>query len=47
MMYQQLRNDPALRFETVEQIVAAAEAAMDRARTAISGWFGRLPQTDW
>ena len=46
MIYQQLRNDPALRFETVEQIVAAAQAAMDRARTAISGWFGRLPQTD-
>ena len=37
MIYEQLRNDPALRFETVEQIVAAAQAAMDRARTAISG----------
>ena len=46
MIYQHLRNDPALRFENVEQIVAAAQASMDRARAAIPDWFGRLPQTD-
>jgi uncharacterized protein (DUF885 family) len=45
-IYERLRNDPDLRFETPEQIVAAAQVAMDRARTAIPHWFGRLPQAD-
>jgi uncharacterized protein (DUF885 family) len=45
-IYQQLRNDPGLRFENVDQIVAAAQASMDRARAALPDWFGRLPETD-
>jgi uncharacterized protein (DUF885 family) len=45
-IYDQLRNDPALRFETSEQVLAGAQTAMDRARAAIPDWFGRLPQAD-
>ena len=45
-IYERLRNDPALRFETGEQVVAAAQSAMDRARAAIPDWFGRLPVAD-
>jgi uncharacterized protein (DUF885 family) len=45
-IYDTLRNDPALRFGTGEEVVAAAQNAMDRARAAIPDWFGRLPQAD-
>jgi uncharacterized protein (DUF885 family) len=45
-IYDRLRNDPELRFETGEQVVAAAQTAMDRARAAIPDWFGRLPVAD-
>ncbi len=45
-IYERLRNDPALRFEGREQVVAAAQDAMDRARNAVPDWFGRLPQAD-
>jgi uncharacterized protein (DUF885 family) len=45
-IYDRLRNDPDLRFGDGEQIVAAAQDAMDRARAAIPDWFGRLPQAD-
>ena len=45
-IYDRLRNDPELRFDTGEQIVAAAQSAMDRARAAIPDWFGRLPQAE-
>ncbi len=42
-IFDRLRNDPALRFDTPDQIVATAQGAMDRARAAIPEWFGRLP----
>ena len=45
-IYDRLRNDPALRFEHRDEIVAAAQNAMDRAQAAIPEWFGRLPQAD-
>jgi len=45
-IYDRLRNDPALRFETGEQVVAAAQDAMNRAKAAIPDWFGRLPIAD-
>ncbi len=45
-IYHQLRNDSDLRFENSEQIVAAAEHAMARAKDAIPNWFGRLPVAD-
>lgn len=43
-IFDRLRNDPELRFGSREEIVAAAQGAMDRARAAIPEWFGRLPQ---
>ena len=46
MIYHRLRTDPALRFDSVDEIVAAAQGTMDRARAAIPEWFGRLPQAD-
>jgi len=42
-IYGRLRNDAELRFETSDQIVAAAQDAMNRAEAAIPDWFGRLP----
>ena len=44
-IYARLRDGQDLRFETSEQIVATAEAAMRRAEAAVPSWFGRLPQT--
>lgn len=38
-----LRGDPALHFETADEIVAVAEASLARANAAIGDWFGRLP----
>jgi uncharacterized protein (DUF885 family) len=43
-IYERLRNDPALRFETADQVHQAAESALARAREAIPQWFGRLPE---
>ena len=43
-IYHQLRNDAELRFDTAEEIVAAAEGAMQRAKDAITRWFGILPE---
>ena len=40
-----LRDDPALRFETREQVRETAEDALRRATDAIGGWFGRVPAT--
>ncbi len=42
-IFERLRTDPALRFETSEQVLETAEGALDRARAAIPAWFGRLP----
>ncbi|HLA66703.1 MAG TPA: DUF885 domain-containing protein [Acidimicrobiia bacterium] len=42
-IYRRLRADPALRFETAEQVQQAAEGALARANAAIPKWFGRLP----
>jgi uncharacterized protein (DUF885 family) len=39
-----LRTDPALRFETAEEVFAAAQDTLARAQAAIPSWFGRLPQ---
>ncbi|MEN8114208.1 MAG: DUF885 domain-containing protein [Actinomycetota bacterium] len=43
-IYEQLRDDPDLRFSDADGIVAAAQSAMDRAAEAIPSWFGRLPK---
>lgn len=39
-----LRSDPAMHFETAEQVVEAAVQATERARGAIPAWYGRLPK---
>ncbi|MEX1287229.1 MAG: DUF885 domain-containing protein [Acidimicrobiia bacterium] len=45
-IFERLRDDPALHFETGEEVRAAAETAMARAKAAMGDWFGRLPQAD-
>jgi uncharacterized protein (DUF885 family) len=41
-----LRTDPALYFTTREQILEAAQTALDRAKAAIPRFFSVLPKTD-
>ncbi|MDJ0498159.1 MAG: DUF885 domain-containing protein [Acidimicrobiia bacterium] len=45
-IFDRLRNDPALRFNTGEEVRAASEAALAKAKAAMGDWFGRLPQAD-
>ena len=40
-----LRDDPELRFGDADSLVAAAQAAVERATDACPRWFGRLPST--
>jgi uncharacterized protein (DUF885 family) len=44
-IYGRLRNDQALRFDSAEEIVAAAQGALDRASSAMGKAFGRVPKT--
>jgi uncharacterized protein (DUF885 family) len=39
-----LRDDPALRFSTGDEVYEAAVTSLDRANEAVPGWFGRLPR---
>lgn len=41
-----LRTDRALYFDTADELVAAAQGALDRARAAMPRWFRTLPQAD-
>jgi uncharacterized protein (DUF885 family) len=41
-----LRSDPALHHTDAGEIVAASRAALARAKAAMPGWFGILPQAD-
>src|SRR4029079_11997505 len=41
-----LRSDPALHFQTEDEIAATADTALERARAAIPAWFGRLPAAE-
>jgi uncharacterized protein (DUF885 family) len=41
-----LRTDPALYFNTRDEVAEKAEEALDRARRALPRWFGRLPKAD-
>ncbi len=43
---ERLRTDPALYFGSRDEVAEKAEAALSRARDAISSWFGRLPKAD-
>ncbi len=43
-IYERLRSDETLRFVDPDDIVAAAQSALDKANAAIPGTFGTLPQ---
>lgn len=43
---QRLRTDETLFFQTEDEVEAAAEAALGRAKEAMPGFFGILPQAD-
>ncbi len=43
---ERLRTDPALYFETGDEVAEKAEAALSRAKSAIPAWFGSLPKAD-
>ena len=45
-VFERLRTDPNLRYGSGEEILADAEAALERAKAAMGDWFGRLPRTD-
>jgi uncharacterized protein (DUF885 family) len=45
-IFEALRSDPALHHTNADDIVAAATAALAKAKTAMTGWFGILPQAD-
>ncbi len=45
-IFDRLRNDLELRFQTSEEVRATAEQALRRAQDQVPSWFGRLPRAD-
>ena len=45
-LLERFRTEPQYLFRTREEIVAYAQAAIDRGKAAMPRWFGRLPQSD-
>jgi uncharacterized protein (DUF885 family) len=45
VIFRRLREDPALRFSTPEEIRAVAESALRRAEAAVPTWFEHVPTT--
>jgi uncharacterized protein (DUF885 family) len=45
-LLERFRTDPQYLFRTREEIVAYAQAAVERGREAMPRWFGRLPKSD-
>jgi uncharacterized protein (DUF885 family) len=45
-LLERFRTDPQYLFRTREEIVAYAQAAIERGREAMPRWFGRLPKSD-
>lgn len=45
-LLERFRTEPQFLFRTREEIVAYAQAAVERGRAAMPRWFGRLPQSD-
>ncbi len=45
-IFSTLRDDPELHFKEGEEVRAASEKAMDRAKEVMGDWFGRLPIAD-
>ncbi|ALG07517.1 DUF885 domain-containing protein [Kibdelosporangium phytohabitans] len=42
-VHHKLRTDPALKWNSAEELLAGARAAMDRAEAAAPDWFGLMP----
>jgi uncharacterized protein (DUF885 family) len=45
-IFGRLRNDPALRYDRSDEMMADAHRYLDGARAVMGDWFGRLPQSD-
>ncbi|HEV7762477.1 MAG TPA: DUF885 domain-containing protein [Acidimicrobiales bacterium] len=45
-IFDRLRNDPALRYERSDEMMADAQRYLDGARARMGDWFGRLPRSD-
>jgi uncharacterized protein (DUF885 family) len=45
-IFDRLRNDPALRYDRGDEMMADARRYLDGARAAMGEWFGRLPRSD-
>jgi uncharacterized protein (DUF885 family) len=43
---QRARTDPAFKFKSREEKIAYSQAALQRAKEAVPGWFGLLPKAD-
>ncbi len=43
-LLEHVRNDPAFRFASEEEILVYARAAVERARVAVPDWFGFVPE---
>lgn len=46
-IFAHLRTDPALRWESAEELLDSARAAITRADEAAPRWFGRIPPHEW
>lgn len=46
-IFERLRNDPALRWKSGEELLDSARAAITRADEAAPRWFGRIPPQPW
>jgi uncharacterized protein (DUF885 family) len=45
-IFDRLRNDPALRYDRSDEMMADAQRYLDGARARMGDWFGRLPRSD-
>ena len=45
-IFERMRSDPALHHTNGAEIVSASKAALAKAKAAMGGWFGILPQSD-
>ena len=45
-VWRRLREDPAMKFSSRQEVLDTATAALARARAALPQWFGRLPKAE-
>lgn len=46
-IFDRLRSDPSLRWNSADELLESARAAISRAEKAAPGWFGRIPPHPW